>query len=436
MITNAHSPAVTALPLVCTVVESDGPRWNHAVALFRSLLRCGGTVAACERAAYFRGEIASEPAEMLAALGVVLKVFNGESCDGPDTLIPALLDPEETKFLVVLAPEMMVKGDFSEWIGDTRFAAQRAPRGRFSLEDLKAAREAFGTRFVLYDTRALFVRRDIARALGTEWTAALREVGRVLVQGKSLSVAAAESLALGIALSKLRIEMRELPGDGELVCANTEIASENVVDLARTSRHFNSDFDNASFWNERYLANPELGSGLGSRAASRARKTALIQHILEREHSGSVLDIGCGDLASVAELPLADYTGIDIAETVIKANTVRRPSWKFLAGDFLKLRDQRRFRADLVLCFDVLIHQHEFATYEAFVRAIVASCCGVALVGAFQTPPRPQYRSEITAYHEPITRTLARCGVKSMQIVASYRDTVVVEFAHVQSLCI
>ena len=124
------------------------------------------------------------------------------------------------------------------------------------------------------------------------------------------------------------------------------------------------------------------------------------------------------------------------AETVIEVNTVRRPSWKFLAGDFLKLRDQHRFRADLVLCFDVLIHQHEFATYEAFVRAIVASCGGIALVGAFQTPPRPQYRSEITAYHEPITRTLARCRVKSMRIVASYRDTVVVEFARVQSLCV
>ena len=394
-------------------------------------------MAACERAAYFRGEIASEPAETLAALGVALKVINGERRDAPEGLIPALLDPEETKFLVALAPEMTVKGDFSEWIGDgdTRFAAQRAPRGRFGLEDLKAAREAFGTRFVLYDTRALFVRRDIARALGTEWTAALREVRRLLEQEKNLPAAAAESVALGVALSKLPIETRELPGDGPLVCAEIEIASENAVDLVQTSRHFTPDFDNASFWNERYLGDPGLGSGLGSRAAPRALKTALIRHTLEREYSSSVLDIGCGDLASVAELPLADYTGIDIAETVIEANAVRRPSWKFLAGDFLKLRDQHCFRADLVLCFDVLIHQHEFAVYEAFVRALVASCASLALVGAFQTPPRPQYRSEITAYHEPIMRTLARCGVKGMRIIASYRDTVVVEFAHAQSLC-
>jgi hypothetical protein len=93
-------------------------------------------MAACERVAYFRGEVASEPAETLAALGVVLKVINGESCDAPDRLIPALLDPE-TKFLVVLAPEMMVKGDFSEWIGDTPFAAQRAPRGPIRSRGLK-----------------------------------------------------------------------------------------------------------------------------------------------------------------------------------------------------------------------------------------------------------------------------------------------------------
>jgi hypothetical protein len=433
--TSAYSPAADALPLVCTVVESNGSEWNHAVALFTSLLRRGGTMAACERAAYFRDEIASEPAETLAALGVALKVVNRETCNAADGLIPALLDSEETKFLVALAPEMTVKGDFFEWIDDTPLAAQRAPGDRTGLKALKVAREAFGTSFVLYDTRALFVRRDIARALGTEWTAALREVRRLLVQEKNLPVAAAESVALGVALSKIPIEIRELPAAGPVVCAEEEIISENVVDLVRISRHFNLDFDNASFWNDRYLADPRLGSGLGSRAAPRALKTALIRHTLERERSHSVLDIGCGDLASVEELPITDYTGIDIAETVIKANAARR-SWKFFAGDFLKLYDRHYLRADLVLCFDVLIHQHDFASYEAFVRAIVASCKGIGLVGAFQSPPRPQYRSEITAYHEPITRTLVRCGVKEMRIVATYRDTVVVEFAHAQSLCI
>jgi Methyltransferase domain len=393
-------------------------------------------MAACERAAYFRDEIAPEPAETLAALGVALKVVNRESCDAADGLIPALLDTEETKFLVALAPEMTVKADFFEWIGDTSLAAQRAPGDRFDLEALKAAREAFGISFVLYDTRALFVRRDIARALGAEWTAALREVRRLLVREKNLPVAAAESVALGVALSKLPIEIRELPAAGPVVCAAAEIMSENVVDLVRISRHFNLDFDNALFWNDRYLADPRLGSGLGSRAAPRALKTALIRHTLERERSHSVLDVGCGDLASVVELPITDYTGIDIAETVIKANAARRRSWKFFAGDFLKLYHRHYFRADLVLCFDVLIHQHDFASYEAFVRAIVASCKGIGLVGAFQSPPRPLYRSEITAYHEPITRTLVRCGVKEMRIVANYRDTVVVEFAHAQSLCI
>src|SRR5215471_10500895 len=248
MITSERSPEANSLPLVCTVVGNNVSKWNQVTALFGSLLRRGGAMRACERVAYFHSEIMPEPAEALAALGVALKVVNRESCDAADGLIPAFLDPEETKFLVALAPEMTVKSDFFEWIDDTPLAAQRAAGDRFGLEVLKAARDAFGTSFVLYDTRALFVRRDIARALGTEWIAALREVRRLLVQAKNLPLAAAQSVALGIALLKIPIEIRELPAAGPAVCAGEEIMSEAVVDLVRISRHFNLDFDNASFW--------------------------------------------------------------------------------------------------------------------------------------------------------------------------------------------
>jgi hypothetical protein len=303
-------------------VESDSSKWKHAAALFESVLRCGGAMAACERVAYFRGEIAPEPAETLATLGVALKVIKAESCYTSDSLIPTLLDPEQTGFLVALSPQMRVKGDFAKWIGDAPFAARRSSRDQFNLKTLKVARTAFGTSFVLYDTRALFIRRDIARALGAEWSAALDEVGESLVQEKSPSATDAEAVALSVALSKLQIETRELPADGPLAHADEETMSENVVDVVRISRHFNLDFDNASFWNDRYLANPRLGSGLGSRAAPRALKTALIQRTLEREGTRSVLDVGCGDLACAEKLPIADYTGIDIAETVIKANAI------------------------------------------------------------------------------------------------------------------
>jgi hypothetical protein len=58
-------------------------------------------------------------------------------------------------------------------------------------------------------------------------------------------------------------------------------------------------------------------------------RAALIPRTLERERSRSVLDVGCDDLASVAELPIADYMGIDIAETVIEANAGRHPAGSF-----------------------------------------------------------------------------------------------------------
>lgn len=112
----------------------------------------------------------------------------------------------------------------------------------------------------------------------------------------------------------------------------------------------------------------------------------------------------------------------------MEVNRERRPEWTFLAGDFPKLIESRPLSADLVLCFDVLIHQHDFDAYEVFVRALVQACAGVALIGAFETAPRLPYRSGITAYHEPITRTLARAGAADICVVASYRDTAVVEF--------
>jgi SAM-dependent methyltransferase len=428
------SSSTNALPIVCTVVENNDTKWSDAVALFKSLLRSGGKMSTCERAAYFHREIAAQPAEMLAALGVALKVVTAKSSCTDRCLIPALTDPEEAGFLVAISADVSVQGDFSSWMGDTPFAARFAKREQFSREALDSVSEVFGTNFTLYDTRALLMRRDIATQLGPKWATMLDKVNSLLVGTPKLSPAAVESVSLGIALSKLEIETRELPSDGALAYGERENMAQDGVDLFPVSPHFNLDFDNASFWNARYLANPQLGSGLGSREGPRALKTKLIRHTLERERSRSVIDIGCGDLATVEELPIVHYTGIDIAEAVIKANISRHRCWKFLAGDFLDLCEKHRFRADLVLCFDVLIHQHLFATYEAFVRAIVRSCDGVALVGAFESPPRTRYRSEITAYHEPITRTLRRCGVKSMRIIANYRDTVVVEFARQRSL--
>ena len=80
------------------------------------------------------------------------------------------------------------------------FRGTNTHRNQFNLEALKSAAEALGTGLVLYyDARALFVRRDIARALGAEWRAALNQVGQLLVQGNGLSARDAESLALSIA---------------------------------------------------------------------------------------------------------------------------------------------------------------------------------------------------------------------------------------------
>ena len=393
------------LPVIATVVAIDDRQADAAVSLFESLARNGGEMAGVDRVAYFRGEIGIEPAERLARLGVALKVVDEAAGLDPEAdLIAAFQDPAESGFLIALAPGAVVRGDFSEWIG----------RGALCVND---------------DASAILIRRDLAADFGARWGAEvlrLRELPDGRAQASDIGVGA---LALSLVIGRGAKELVALPSDFPVahdVAAAS--ASGETADHTAPARHQTPGFDNQAFWNHRYLSDPARGSGVGSRGAPRALKESLIRRTMEQFNARTILDVGCGDLASVETLATAGYTGIDISEEVLRANRAKRPDWTFLCGDFVRLSEQQSLGAELVLCFDVLIHQHDFATYEAFVRQLVANCKGTGLIGAFQAPPRAPYRSQITAYHEPITRTLARVGATDIKVIASYRDTVVARF--------
>jgi hypothetical protein len=76
-------------------------------------------------------------------------------------------------------------------------------------------------------------------------------------------------------------------------------------------------------------------------------------------------------------------------------------------------------RSDVVLCMEVLIHQHCRESYDVFVRNLVAAASrGGGMVSGYLFDPRPTISSDIVAWHEPVTNTLQRAGAKSVVIEA------------------
>jgi SAM-dependent methyltransferase len=186
-------------------------------------------------------------------------------------------------------------------------------------------------------------------------------------------------------------------------------------------------FDNATFWDERYRTNIALGSGAGSRGEVLQYKRDLMQEVVDRLRPGSILDVGCGDLEVMRELRFAGaYTVIDASSFVIERNRQIRPEWDFVAGDFVALAQSGDLHADLVICLDVLIHQHDRETYRAFVRSLLAVSRRAAVMNGFAGRRPKRELSPNVAYHEPIAQTLHDLGVESMETLATYRRTALV----------
>ena len=183
-------------------------------------------------------------------------------------------------------------------------------------------------------------------------------------------------------------------------------------------------FDNAVFWDERYRTNMALGSGAGSRGTFLDAKRDLVRDVIARLRPRSILDVGCGDIEVTRELAFEGvYTGIDLSPFIIERNREIRPDWNFVLGDFLALAQTRAVHADLVLCLDVLIHQHDRETYRELVRALLDASEVALVVNGFDAQARSSRLSPNVAYHEPINQTLRDCGVTSTELLATFRRT-------------
>ncbi len=180
---------------------------------------------------------------------------------------------------------------------------------------------------------------------------------------------------------------------------------------------------NSVFWDFRYSAHPEFGSGVGSRGAALSNKTELLEKALGGflATNVSVVDVGCGDLELTRHLPLADYLGVDVSQASLELASSKRPDWKF---ELLPLGAGVP-EADIVLCIDVLIHQKTEAAFLSLIEQLAGATRRRLVVGGYEAPPR--FTSEITAYHLPLTQALKNTGnFIDIQVIGFHRETVIV----------
>jgi hypothetical protein len=181
-------------------------------------------------------------------------------------------------------------------------------------------------------------------------------------------------------------------------------------------------FDMQLFWDFRYTHAPELGSGVGSRGRTAEYKRDLLRHLITDRQPATVLDVGCGDQYVSSALPTEGYLGIDISSAVVERNRDLYPGRRFECLDFAA-QEVTVPTAEAVVCLDVLIHLDSPDTYQTFVQRLVASTERFGLIAGYEAEPDGQ--SDMVFFHEPLSETLRRYGVHSLQRVGGYsRNTV------------
>lgn len=144
--------------------------------------------------------------------------------------------------------------------------------------------------------------------------------------------------------------------------------------------------NNAEFWNERFCRFPQLGAGPGSRGYAAIYKNALVKQVTIQHDIRSIVDIGCGDLCWLDQkiLKHCSYLGLDISTIAIDKARAAYPSLQFAAFDVTA--QPVGFHSDLVVSFDVLIHQVDIQLFEAGLGNILAAIGKIGLV-SYLTPP-------------------------------------------------
>jgi 2-polyprenyl-3-methyl-5-hydroxy-6-metoxy-1,4-benzoquinol methylase len=134
------------------------------------------------------------------------------------------------------------------------------------------------------------------------------------------------------------------------------------------------------FWNKRYSSG--RGSGKGSRNGELAFKVRTISDLISENGIKSIIDVGCGDgiLADkIIRKTNIPYHGLDISDEAIRINSTKYPHLRFGLLD----TSDFAFRADLLLCVDVLFHIKSDEIFHEVLRSINRSYDKMAIISNY-----------------------------------------------------
>ena len=200
-----------------------------------------------------------------------------------------------------------------------------------------------------------------------------------------------------------------LPIEG-LPRVNGAINRVNTEILAERRRNF----DNKAFWSARYAVHPDLGSGVGSRGQTLARKQQLLSSVVSIIDAQSILDVGSGDGYTASVLPeRVKVHAVDVAATSRELYLQSVPGGQWNCHDFSASAFD--VDVDMVVCLDVLIHLSSGQAYQAFVKNLLSYGVPVLLSGF---DAQPVDLGPMTYFQEPLSTTISAYGYIAIPVEA------------------
>ena len=185
------------------------------------------------------------------------------------------------------------------------------------------------------------------------------------------------------------------------------IERDEIEAVEKANAQIRCNFHGRLFWDMRYRHFPERGSGVGSRGSNLEYKRELLRRE-GAEQALSVLDVGCGDLEVVSAIDLRNYTGLDHSPAALASAAAKRPDWKFI-----QTPEDDVAPAQLVLCFEVAIHQETEENYRELIGFLAKKTTKTLIVSGYDEQGEKVASNHMLFYYEPLLKTLERTGLFS-----------------------
>jgi hypothetical protein len=198
------------------------------------------------------------------------------------------------------------------------------------------------------------------------------------------------------------------------------VKGDEIQAVAKANAQIRSNFHGRFFWEMRYRHFPERGSGVGSRGANLEYKRELLRR-QGAEEAASVLDVGCGDLAVVSALNLRNYVGLDASSAALGQAAAKRPDWEFVQAPVPDISP-----AELVLCFEVAIHQETEEDYRRLIEFLARKTGKTLIISGYDERTAEIASNHMLFYYEPLGETLEETGrFRTIRRIGAHSDVVI-----------